>query len=295
MQSKELGINIDQVMVVKAFNFDQETWSDSAGGYVVDPVYLQKTQAFSDELRNLKDVLNVASLSHLPGQVPQWGTEFTVDDLDPSKAYSLKAIGVDFHFIPTLDVALLAGRNFSRDYPSDRGNEEKRAIIINETASKLLGFRNPQEAVSRHVSTYWGANYEIIGVVRSFHQLSLKEDLTPLYFILQPRALPYFAIDLQTDNLSQVIQVIKSVWSRHFHVYPFDYLFLDDYFNRQYKSEAKFTKVTGIFTVLGIFIGCMGLFGLTSYAIVQRTKEIGIRKVLGASVVNVIAMFSANF
>lgn len=295
MQSKELGINIDQVMVVKAFNFDQETWSDSAGGYVVDPVYKQRTLAFSDELRNLKDVVNMASLSHLPGQSPNWGTEFRVYDLDPSKGYSLKAVGVDYDFIPTLEVTLLAGRNFSREYPSDRGNEEKRAIIINETASKLLGFRNPQQAVSRHISTYWGADYEIIGVVRSFHQLSLKEDLTPLYFILQPRALPYFAIDLQTDNLLQLITEIKSIWSRHFPEYPFDYLFLDDYFNRQYQSEVKFTNVTGIFTVLGVFIGCMGLFGLTSHAIVQRTKEIGIRKVLGASVANVIAIFSSDF
>lgn len=295
MQSKELGINIDQVMVVKAFNFDQETWSDSAGGYVVDPIYLQKTQAFSDELQKLTNVVNVAALSHLPGQLPEWGTEFKAEGIDPSKAYPLKAIGVDYDFIPTLEIQLLAGRNFSRDYPSDHGNEEKRSIIINETASKLLGFRSPQEAVSQHISTYWGAHYGIIGVIRSFHQLSLKEDVTPLYFILQPRALSYFAIDLQTNNLSQLIPKIKSIWTRHFPDYPFDYLFLDDYFNGQYQGDVKFTKVTGIFTVLGILIGCMGLSGLTSYAIVQRTKEIGIRKVLGASAANVIAIFSTDF
>ena len=295
MQSQELGMDIDQVMVVKALNFDQEAWSDSAGGYVVDPRYQQTTLAFIDELRSIGDVVNVASLSHLPGQLPEWGTEFKAEDIDPSKAYRLKAIGVDYDFIPTLGVQLLAGRNFSHDHASDRGNERRRAVIINETACKLLGFKNAQEAISRHVSTYWGADYEIIGVITSFHQLSLKEDLTPLYFILEPRALSYFAIDLRTDDLSQTIADIKSVWSHHFPDYPFDYLFLDDYFNRQYKGEVMFTTVTGLFTVLAIFLACMGLFGLTCYRIVRRTKEIGIRKVLGASVANVVAMFSADF
>lgn len=295
MQKQELGIDIDQVMVIKALSFDQETWSDSAGGYVVDPAYQQKALAFSDEVRNVKDVVNMASLSHLPGQLPDWGTEFRAQGLDPSKAFPLKAIGVDYDFIPTLGVKLLAGRNFSHNHPSDRGNEWKRAVIINETASKLLGFRNPAEAVSRHLSTYWGADYEIIGVVRSFHQLSLKEDLTPLYFVLQSRALPFFAIDLQTGNLSQTIPEIKSIWRRYFPEHPFDYLFLDDYFNRQYQSDVKFSNATGVFSILAIFLGCMGLFGLTSYAIIQRTREIGIRKVLGASVLNVITMFCKDF
>lgn len=135
----------------------------------------------------------------------------------------------------------------SADYLSDGGNEERRAVVINETACKLPGFSNSQEAVSRDISTCWGADYEVIGVGKSFHQLSLKEDLTPLYFTLQPRALTYYAIDLNTNTLSQTISRIKAIWSRHFPDYPFEHIFLDGYFNRQYHSEIQFTTVTSVF------------------------------------------------
>lgn len=226
--------------------------------------------------------------------MPSWGTEFKVEDIDANKAYSLKAIGIDYDFIPTLQAKLLAGRNFSPDFPSDHGNENKRAVIINEVACRLLGFTSPEEAVSRHMTTYWGADYEIIGVVNSFHQVSLKERLIPLYFVLQPRALSYFAVKFKSGDVTQVMSQVKTSWNRYFPDYPFNSFFLDEYFNRQYESEQKFGTVLGVFTALAIFIGCVGLFGLTSHVIVQRTKEVGIRKILGASVLNVLALFSID-
>jgi putative ABC transport system permease protein len=295
MQSRELGINIDQVLVIKALNFDKETWSDEAGGYIVDSVYHEKAALFRNELRQYSDIVNASSVAFVPGEVPVWGTQFKVEDIDPEKAVSMKAIGIDYDFIPTFHVKLIAGRNFSADFPSDQGNEWKRAILINEVAAKRLGFKTPEEAVSRHISTFWDADYEIIGVVNSFHQRSLKENLTPLYFVLQPRALSYFAVNFQTEDIAGTIGLVKKSWLRHFPDYPFNYFFLDEYFGRQYQNERKFGKVVSVFTGLAIFIGCMGLFGLTAYAIVQRTKEIGIRKVLGASVSNVIALFTADF
>lgn len=295
MQNNELGINIDQVLVIKALNFDKETWSDAAGGYVVDSEYQQQAALFKKELRDYSNIINTTSLSHLPGEMPSWGTEFKVEDIDPHKAVSLKAIGIDYDFIPTFQATLLAGRNFSSEFPSDQGNENKRAVLINETASKLLGFKTPDEAISRHISTYWGADYEIVGVVNTFHQLSLKENLTPLYFILQPRALSYFAVNFKIGDIAKTIDQAKVSWNRYFPDYPFNYFFLDEYFARQYQNEQKFGKVVGMFAALAIFIGCMGLFGLTSYAIVHRTKEIGVRKVLGASISDVIALFSADF
>jgi putative ABC transport system permease protein len=295
MQSKKLGINIDQVLIFKALNFDKETWSDAAGGYVVDSVYQRKSMIFQNELRRLTAVGSVTSLSHLPGQMPEWGTEFRAEDIDPHKAVNLKAIGIDYDFIPAFQAKLLAGRNFSRDFPSDQGNEERRAVLINETSCKLLGYTTPHDAIGRHISTYWGADYEVVGVLSSFHQLSPKENLTPLYFVLQPRALSYFAVQLRSKRFSHSVEQIKGVWETHFPDYPFNYFFLDRYFNQQYQSEEMFARVTGIFTGLALFIGCMGLFGLTAYSVVQRTKEVGIRKVLGASVSNVIALFSVGF
>ncbi|MEX1241916.1 MAG: ABC transporter permease [Cyclobacteriaceae bacterium] len=295
MRGKELGINIEQVLVIKALNFDKESWSDRAGGYVVDSLYQQKALLFKNDLRKHPEVINATSLSHLPGQMPVWGTEFMAKDIDLEKATSLKAIGIDYDFLPAFQVKLLAGRNFSLDFPSDQGNEYRRAVLINETASRLLGFKTAQEAVSRHITTYWGADYEIIGVVKSFHQLSLKENLTPLYFILQPRALSYFAVNFQAGDLANNLSKVEASWHRHFPDYPFNYVFLDQYFDRQYQNEQQFGKVVLLFTALAVFIGCMGLFGLTAYAIVQRTKEIGIRKVLGATVASVIVLFSSDF
>jgi putative ABC transport system permease protein len=294
MQRRGLGIDVDQVLVIKALNFNKESWSDGAGGYIVDSAYQRNAMLLKQELRNLSGIVNATSVSHLPGQAPSWGSEFKVEDIDPNKAHSLRAIGIDYDFIPTLQVKLLAGRNFSPDFSSDHGNENKRAVIVNESACKLLGFTSPQAAVSRHMTSYWGADYEIIGVVNSFHQVSLKERLTPLYFVLQPRALSYFAVKCKTGDLSRTISQVKASWNRYFPDYPFNYFFLDEYFDRQYQNEQKFRTVLGVFTGLAVFIGCMGLFGLTSHAIVQRTKEIGVRKILGASAFNVVALFSID-
>jgi putative ABC transport system permease protein len=217
-----------------------------------------------------------------------------VHDIDPQRAVSLKAIGIDYDFVPTFQAKLLAGRNFSPAFPADQGNEYKRAILINEAASKLLGFKSPDQAIGRHVSTYWNANYEIIGVINSFHQLSLKENLEPLYFILQPRSLAYFAVNFTKSDITKTVEQVNASWSRYFPDYPFDHFFLDEYFDRQYRGDKMFSRTVGIFAALAVFIGCMGLFGLTSYAIVQRTKEIGIRKVLGASTSSVIGLFTGD-
>lgn len=158
------------------------------------------------------------------------------------KGTSLKAIGIDYDFLPAFQVKLLAGRNFSLDFFSDQGNEYRRAVLINEAASKLLGFKAPHEAVSRHIATYWGADYEIIGVVKSFHQLSLKENLTPLYFILQPRALSYFAVNFQAGDLANNLSKVEASWHRHFPDHPFNYFFLDQYYDRQYQMSSSSEK-----------------------------------------------------
>ena len=295
MRTGELGISIDKVIAVKALNFDKETWSNDAGGYVVDSAYVRNAESFKNALRANSAIVNVTSLSHLPSETPSWGTEFKAESIDGEKAYRLLAIGIDYDFINTLQAKLLAGRNFSPDFPSDQGNEGKRAILINEAASKLLGFKNPQEAVHSHVSTYWGADYEIIGVLNSFHQLSLRENLEPLYFILQPRALSYYAINFKGENTQETLDQIRASWSNHFPETPFNYFFLDEYFDKQHQYEQKFSSLMSLFSGLAILIACLGLFGLTSYAIVRRTKEIGIRKVLGATVSSIIGLFTSDF
>jgi putative ABC transport system permease protein len=295
MRSRELGINMDQVLIIKALNFDKETWSDSAGGYVVDETYLQKAEAFKQSLRQSALVGNAATLSHLPGQTVNWGTEFKAMAIDPDKAYRLKAVGVDYDFVKTLGLRLLAGRNFSVDIPADRGNEGHRAVLLNEAAAHRLGFKDAASAVHGHIQTYWGADYEVIGVVNSYHQLSLKENLEPLYFILRPRALSYYALQLDPGDMTAAITNVEQVWHRHFPEYPFQYFFLDSFYDKQYQYDTRFSDVMLFFSGLAVFIAGMGLFGLTAFAVVQRTKEIGIRKVLGASALNLIQLVTRNF
>ncbi len=295
MQSQKLGIDIDQVLAVKALNFNQEQWSDDEGGYVIDSIWQRKSESFQQELRQLTTIVNTTSLSHLPGQMPNWGTEFKAESVADAKAHTLTAMGIDYNFVRTFQVQLFAGRNFSRDFPSDQGNENKRAILINEAACRSLGFATPESAISKHIKSYWGADYEIIGVINSFHQVSLKENLVPMYFTLQPRALAYFAVNFKAGNSSDILPQIRDIWQRHFPDVPFEFMFLDDFFNSQYHMEAKFTTAMNSITVLALFIGCMGLFGLTSYAIVKRTKEVGIRKVMGASIANIVALFTGDF
>lgn len=294
MRSKELGITIDKVVVLKAMNFDKETWSNAAGGFVVDSAYANKVEVFKEELRKKSSIANVTTLSHLPGEVPNWGTEFKAPSIDNEKAYRLLAVGIDYDFINTLNVKLLAGRNFSPDVTTDRGNEGRRAVLLNEAASKLLGFKTPEAAVHSHINAYWGADYEVIGVLNSFHQLSLKENLAPMYFILQPRALSYYAISFSGDA-NEALKDIKGAWNDNFPQNAFDYYFLDEHFNMQYQAEQKLTGLLGLFTGIAIVIACLGLFGLTAYAIVRRTKEIGIRKVLGATLSNVVGLFTNDF
>jgi putative ABC transport system permease protein len=295
MRNKDLGIDINKVVVIKAQNFDQERWSDAAGGFVVDSNYIRKVEQFKNEVRAYAGISHATSLSHLPGEVSNWGTEFKARSVDTEKAVRLKAIGIDYDFVATLQVKVLAGRNFSSDFPSDQGNEAKRAVLINEAASTLLGFKTTAEAVHSHIFTYWGADYEIIGVVNSFHQLSVKQNFEPLYFILQPRALSYYAIHFTGDDVPGTLKQLRSSWDHCFPDHAFNYFFLDAYFDRQYQYEQKFSSIMNLISGLAIFIACLGLFGLTSYAIVQRTREIGIRKVLGATVLNVITLFTNDF
>jgi putative ABC transport system permease protein len=141
----------------------------------------------------------------------------------------------------------------------------------------------------------WGVNSLVVGVVNDFHQVSLKKPLDPTYFILDPYGGEHYSIRINTTNLPATIDHVRKSWAKAFPGNPFEYFFLDDYFNNQYANERKFGKLFTVFAVLAIFIGCLGLFGLSAYTASQRIKEIGIRKVLGASVTDITSMLSRDF
>jgi putative ABC transport system permease protein len=200
---------------------------------------------------------------------------------------------MDYDFFKVFKMQLIAGRNFSMDYPKDPDT----SVIITSSAVRLLGFKTPQDAIGKTVviSEFNNARLIIVGVVNDYHQVSLKKALAPTVFLCSLYDGEYYSIRLHTNDLPRALQHVQKSWNTAFPGNPFDYFFLDDFFNRQYASERKFEQLFIIFATLAIIISCLGLFGLSAFTASQRIREIGIRKVLGASVANITTMLSGDF
>lgn len=185
---------------------------------------------------------------------------------------------------------MVAGRAFSKDFATD----STQAMMINESAVKMLGYSSPQEAIGRDFDQ-WGRKGKIIGVLKDFHYKSLQQIIQPLTMRVEPSGFGTISIKVSAANLPSTIKSIESKWNQIIPNRPFDYYFLDDFYNKQYKAEDNFGNLFFNFAVLAIFISCLGLLGLSSYSTLQRTKEIGVRKVLGASVSNIVNLLSIDF
>jgi putative ABC transport system permease protein len=204
--------------------------------------------------------------------------------------------GVEYHvdenYIPTLGMKMVSGRNFSKEFATD-----STAIILNETAAKAFGW-NDITAIDKTVirqNSDRGNNvpFHVIGVVKNFNFKSLHEAISPLYMTLQPEGGLIFKI--KTTDVAGLLTTMKKNWDAYNTGEPFTYNFLDDLFSKTYSTEQKTGNILNIFSALIILVACLGLFGLVTYTAEQRTKEIGIRKVLGASVSQVTRMLSKEF
>jgi putative ABC transport system permease protein len=183
---------------------------------------------------------------------------------------------------------VVAGRNFGST--GDNGS-----VILNETAMRMIGFDKAEDAIGQKIAANWTPTATIIGIVEDFHQHSLRAGIDPIVLYLdESAAYGYHSIKINTANASlrQVLSDIGNEWQRDFPGNPFDYFFLDDYFNQQYKQDIRFGKVLSAFSLLGLVIACLGIFGLSIFNASQRTKEIGIRKVLGATITNILVLLS---
>jgi putative ABC transport system permease protein len=184
---------------------------------------------------------------------------------------------------------LIAGRAFSKDFGGDDST-----VIFNEKAVQQLGFNKPEDALNKRID-FWGRQYTIIGVAKNFHQQSLREAFEPLIFRCIPDVNGSISIKTSASKAAQTINAVKMEWNKFFPGNTFEYFFLDDHFNEQYKADQRFGQVFGLFTSLAILVACLGLFGLASFTTLQRTKEIGIRKVLGASVSTILKLLYREF
>ena len=278
MRKQSLGINIDQTLVV------------SAPIVGIDSTYLQKMTAFKDELHQQSSVKNITVSTSIPGEPVGWnagGIKLVGTDENTQKQY--RVIGVDYDYMKTYGLKLIAGRAFSKSFGSDDS-----AVIYNRKAVEQLGFNKPEEALNKRID-FWGRRYTIVGVTENFHQQSLHEAFEPLILRLIPDVNGYLSVKTDAAQAGKTIDIVKAEWSKFFPGNTFDYFFLDEHFNDQYKADQRFGQVFGLFTSLAILVACMGLFGLASFTTLQRTKEIGIRKVLGASVLNILKLLYREF
>ena len=200
---------------------------------------------------------------------------------------NLRALRIDYDFISAYQIGMAAGRNFSRSFSTDTS-----MVILNETAARQLGW-TPQQAIGKSFK-YGPANGQIIGVTKDFHFESLHQQMAALAMILTPRQLNWLSIPLK-GNIPAGVQQVETIWKRFFPAQPFDYQFLDERFGRLYAREQTQQTLFSIFAGIAILISCLGLFGLSMFMAETRTKEIGIRKVLGASEMSLVALFSQDF
>jgi putative ABC transport system permease protein len=278
MRQQELGANINQTIVLDGVHS------------IRDSLYNDVFQPFKNELLQQPGVKSMAASTEVPGREIYWTNGVKKLDAINSHAVTLYHLGIDEDFIPQYQIKMLAGRNFSKGFKTD-----EKAAILNEKAVAALGFKDPQEALNQRLLRGQQDSLHIVGVVQNFHQVGLQKLIDPEILLWRPSTRNAYSIKVQTGNLSQTIAGIKATWDKHFPNDPFNYYFLDEAFDKQYKADQRFGQVFSLFSLLAIVIACFGLFGLSSYNIFQRTKELGIRKVLGASTRSVIYLLSKDF
>jgi len=272
LKNQKLGFDIKQTLVVKMPK-------------AIDSTIIQKKETFKQEINKLSGVNGVAFSTEVPGRKIWWdnGGIFKVG-LDPSEGKNYMIMGIDDKFIDLYEMEFVNGRNFSKEFPSD-----KDALIINETAVRHLEFESPDDALNNKIN-YWGRIYTVIGVLKDYRHESPKAVPEPQIFRYLPNESRFgtFSIKMEESSIPKNLKNIEKIYDQLFKGNPFDYFFLDAYYDEQFKADRRFGNVFGIFSSLAIFITCLGLFGLSLYTVQLKTKEIGIRKVHGANFYDIV-------
>lgn len=273
IQHKELGYNKEQVMVL--------------------PVYMlgKNASVFKQQLLNNPGIASLSNSGYLPAGPSDNNNFFVSPGENSTQLIKTLRYDVDENYIPTLGMQLLAGRNFSKDFSTDSSG-----VILNETAARVFGWGENAPGHSISTSTNKGEKivYHVLGIVKDFHFRSLHERISPLVMVLAPNQ-GMIIVKLKTTDIAGLLAVVKKQWAQLGAEEPPSYSFLDERFDNTYRSEQKIGLILGIFAGLTIFVACLGLFGLAKFTAEQRIKEIGIRKVLGASVAGVVSLLSRDF
>lgn len=278
MRNQKLGVDINQTMVMRSPNV------------IVDSLEGQQFLAFKQRITQFPEVTAVSASSSIPGSSPDWnagGIRTLSQREDEQKQY--RVVMMDHDFIPSYGLEMVAGRAFSGEVAN-----EQASVLLNEAGVRQMGFSKPDDALNVQIN-FWGDTFRIVGVLKNYRQESLKKDFEPLIFRYDQAPSGFYSIKFNTANVNESLNKFGGAWKEFFPGNPFDYFFLDDHYNKQYKADQQFGQVFGIFSGLAIFIACLGLFGLSSLTAIQRTKEIGVRKVLGASVSSILTLVSRDY
>ena len=237
-------------------------------------------ESFKNELRQIPAVINVSATNAMP---------YSGGLLTKVKEKRLQLKFIDEDYIPTLGLEIVNGRNFSKLIPTDSS-----ASILNESAVQLLGWEDPigkefEESLKR------GAKSMVIGVIKDFHNNPLHQSIEPLAFEIFPKFFDRFLVKIRMDDLPATLNSIQEKWQKFVPHRPYEFSFLDEDYDKLYRSEQQMGKIFGYFSLLAILIACQGLFGLAAFTAEQRTREIGVRKVVGASIINIVTLLSGEF
>lgn len=284
MRNHDLGMNIDQTLVLTGAQLN-----------VSDSVFRQTSEVLKTELLKNPTIHSVSRGETLPGVDLQELSTTSINRVGATPAgdrgYLYYFFKADADYVPALNMKLVAGRNF------ENGLANQDMVLINEEAASLLGFATAEEAVGSKITFRTRGDSEgstIIGVMKNFYFRSPKEAHLPM-LVYYGEPSEYFALQVKSEDMVQTLASVRSAWDS---VYPntvFNYFFLDEKYDQQYRADAQFGRVMTAFSGLIVFVACLGLFGLSSYTITQRRKEIGIRKVLGASVSGIVRLLSVDF
>jgi putative ABC transport system permease protein len=270
IQNKNLGFNKEQMLIVP----------------MQDKSLRQQYQSLKNELLRDPAIVSATASSIIPGGV-KWVRSFWWEGRQDSDDNTMGYIIADCDFLKTYEIKLEMGRDFSEAFAGDLTG----SYILNQAALEKLGWQSP---LGKQIATYPRPKGTVIGVMQNFHFKSLHDKIEPLVIYIDPNEFEYMSIRIRTQNIANVVADIEKQWRGFSPNRPFEYFFLDDYFDRLYKTEHNLGNLFSVFSILAVFIACLGLFGLAAFSVEQRTKEIGIRKVLGATVPGVVLRLSKD-
>ena len=277
MRDQPKGLTMEQMLIIN-------------GPSVLDrSIRVERLTSMKNELKKIPGVLSVATSAAIPGGGYNWGTGIRRDGTEREESKSGSIVWVDPDFIETYGITVLTGRSFNPEIKSDM-----ESVLVNEAALTAFGLGDPENALNQRL-IFGGDTVAILGVLKNYHWNSLKTDHTPFLLKADTISDHNYSMHLSGNNINEIVKQVEAKYKEIFPGNPFDFYFLDDFFNNQYKADQQFGKIFSLFALLAIVIACLGLWGLASFTTAQKLKEIGIRKVLGASVSSIMSLLSWQF